>query len=185
MVYYNAKAGELLKAQSTGILRSHRGKNLELCKLFTPLSETYQVLCNYAANYCLPTELTTHASLGLEAYAHASSPIRRYADIVNQCALKNILFAKSFTVPYSIDTLNRCMKSAKRYTRDLAFIDLYYSTSILSGTVLNSVQIFIHQLQKVIKYSTDLATGTSISLSYYTDQQQLQWKTRVIFKALI
>jgi len=77
------------------------------------------------------------------------------------------------------------MKSAKRYTRDLAFIDLYYSTSVLSGTVLNSNEIFIHQLQKVIKYSTDLATGTSISLSYYTDQQQLQWKTRVIFKALI
>lgn len=184
MVYYNAQVGTLLKTHNVGILRSHRGKNLELCKLFTPLSETYQVLCNYAANYCLPTELTTHVSLGLDAYAHASSPIRRYADIVNQCALKNILFAKSYCVPYSINTLNRCMKGAKRYTRDLVFIDLYYSTSVLSGIVLHSNQIFITQLQKVIVYSNDLEPGTSINLSYYTDQQQLQWKTRVIFKIL-
>jgi exoribonuclease R len=143
------------------------------------------VLCNYAANYCAPNDSSTHVSLGLDAYAHASSPIRRYADIVNQCALKNILFASTYNVPYNIDVLNRCMKCAKRYTRDLAFIDLYYSTSVLTGIVLNSNQIFITQLQKVIKYNNELESGTQINLLYYTNQQELQWKTRIIFKALI
>ena len=177
MLYYNTKAGEALKQMNSGILRSQKGVNIEMATQFEQFSETYMYLCYESAKYCLPSENTKHSQLNLESYAHASSPIRRYVDIINQFALKNK------NLPYTcIERFNAQQKAAKGFERDLIYIDLYNNKRVLEGTVLNSESIYIHNLKKIIKLKNDYEKGTFVGLSYYMNPQGVKWKERIIFQ---
>jgi len=178
MLYYNTKAGEELKQRGTGVLRAQKGVNLETAKLFEEFSSSYNYLCFESAKYCLPDSETTHSMLGLKNYAHASSPIRRYVDTINQFALKN----KEFTYE-SIDRFNDQQKASKTYERELVFLDLYYNKErILDGFVINSEKIFITALNKIINYSSSLESKTPVKLQYYCNKQKTRWKERIIFQ---
>ena len=180
MLYYNTKAGELLKSKATGILRSQKGVNLERAKLFEIFSDTYIYLAYESAKYCLPTDTTFHSMLETECYAHASSPIRRYVDIINQFALKNKIFEYC-----NLERFNDQQKGSKTYDRELIFLDLYYNKErVLDGIVLNSESIFVSPLKKVISYQNTLDSKTPVKLQYYTNKQKTKWKERIIFNLL-
>jgi len=180
MLYYNTKAGEILKSKGSGILRSQKGVNLERAKLFEMFSDSYMYLAYESAKYCLPTESTFHSMLETESYAHASSPIRRYVDIINQFALKNKVFANC-----NLERFNDQQKAAKAYERELVFLDLYYNKErVLDGIVLNSESIFITALKKVIAYKNTLEAKTAVKLQYYTNKQKSKWKERIIFRCV-
>ncbi|RME58530.1 MAG: RNB domain-containing ribonuclease, partial [Candidatus Dadabacteria bacterium] len=51
------------------------------------------------------TEVSKHATLGLNAYAQASSPIRRYLDLINQRQILAVLRGKK--PPYTVEDLQR------------------------------------------------------------------------------
>jgi len=177
MLYYNTKAGEELKKNNSGILRSQKGKHAEMAKLFEEFGDSYNYLCFESAKYCLPESETEHFTLGLEHYAHASSPIRRYVDIINQFALKN----KEFQYE-SIDRFNSIQQLAKSYERELVYIDLYTNKRLLEGTILNSEKIFVHLLKKIIDVKNTLEKGTKVNLSYYMNPQGVRWKNKIIFQ---
>lgn len=177
MLYYNTKAGELLKQKSSGVLRNQKGVNLEMAKLFEEFSDSYNYLCFESAKYCLSSDSTYHTQLNLQNYAHASSPIRRYVDIINQFALKN----KDFTYE-TIDRFNSSQKLAKQFERDLIYIDLYKNKRILEGVVLNSEKILIIDLKKIINLKNNFEKGVSVKVSYYMNPQGLKWKERIIFQ---
>jgi len=177
MLYYNTRAGELLKQNNSGILRSQKGVNLEMAKLFEEFSDSYNYLCFESAKYCLPSESTYHTQLNLQNYAHASSPIRRYVDIINQFALKN----KEFTYE-TIDRFNSSQKLAKQFERDLIYIELYKNKKVLEGTILNSEKIFIIDLKKIIILKNTFEKGVSVKVSYYMNPQGVKWKERIIFQ---
>ena len=180
MLYYNTKAGEILKSKSTGILRSQKGINLERAKLFEEFSDTYMYLAYESAKYCLPTDTTFHSMLETDSYAHASSPIRRYVDIINQFALKNRVFQNC-----NLERFNDQQKASKVYERELIFLDLYYNKErVLDGIVINSESIFVTALKKVIVYKNSLEPKTAVKLQYYTNKQKTKWKDRIIFNLL-
>ena len=149
-----------------------------MAKLFEQFSDSYNYLCFESAKYCLPDSETTHSMLGLNNYAHASSPIRRYVDIINQFALKN----KQFTYE-SIDRFNDQQKASKTYERELVFLDLYYNKErILDAIVINSEKIFVTALNKIINYENCLEPNTSVRLRYYCNKQKTKWKERIVFQ---
>ena len=178
MLFYNTIAGKVLKEKNMGLLRKQKGINLDRASLFETFSDTYMYLCYESASYCLPNEDTTHAMLNISSYAHASSPIRRYVDIINQFALKGIVLEYS-----SIERFNNQQKAAKRYEQELLFMDLYYNKErILDGIVLNEEKVFIPVLKKIINCNNTLEGKTKIKLMYYTDKQKIGWKDKIIFK---
>ena len=170
MLYYNTQA-----ARKAAIIRKQSGKNLERAKLFEAFSESYMYLFYESAKYCLPSD-EIHSQLGVK-YAHASSPIRRYVDIINQFALKGK------TLEYGcIERFNSQQKAAKTFIRDLLFLDLYYTKRTLDGIVLDDQHVFIPYLKKIVYHLNLLAPKTPISIKYYTNPQSVKWKEKIIFQ---
>ena len=177
MLYYNTQA-----AEKAAILRKQKGRNMERARLFEVLSDTYMYLCYESAKYSLPSSdgitSTFHSQLGVEKYAHASSPIRRYVDIINQFALKGKLLEYS-----CLERFNAIQKAAKTFERELLFLDLYYgSKHTLEGIVLDGENIFIPCLKKVIPHLNILPPKTAVSIKYYTNPQGGNWKEKILFQ---
>jgi exoribonuclease R len=125
MLFYNMEAGKMLKGAKMGILRRHSMPNLERLGKYNqyPILEK---LAYSSAEYCLAEEKeTTHFGLSSNAYAHASSPIRRYADLVNQRALKLLIRESSerYIVPQTMYDMNYKSKLNRGFSRDLNFLN--------------------------------------------------------------
>jgi exoribonuclease R len=83
-----------------------------------------------SAYYCLAEdENTHHYGLNTETYTHATSPIRRYADLLNQRVIKKILESQrenkeveNYIIPLSMLDINSRQKDFKRFERDLIFL---------------------------------------------------------------
>ena len=132
MLFYNNEAGYILKNMGMGILRRHSSPNLEKLEKYRSNNiPDLEKLAFSAAEYCLADELETrHFGLESDNYAHTSSPIRRYADLVNQRVLKLYIrnLQHSYIVPITMYDMNYRTKLNKNYSRDLDFL-----TAILSG----------------------------------------------------
>ena len=113
MVLYNKRVAELFLSKDAGLLRK-----LELTSL--------KRLEQKAAEYCLPSVEAVHAGLNNEHYTHATSPIRRYADILAQRYLLEILRQSETMIQAPsrglLQKLNHSMKQASRFGRDICFL---------------------------------------------------------------
>ncbi len=127
MIFYNRYVGSLLKELGKGVLRSHAGSDPSREALLRTLSdETLLAYANYAATYVDSgtSADTTHKALGIETYCHATSPIRRYADLVNQRVLKTWLSGQAVNVGYNIYQLQTREKENKQYSHHCQFLEL-------------------------------------------------------------
>jgi exoribonuclease II len=125
MIFYNAEAGKLLKRAGRGTLRRHSQPNLEKLERYKASGILeLEKLAYSSAEYCMANEeQTVHYGLGTDAYAHASSPIRRYADLVNQRIIKELIMDESvYSVQFDYREMNRRGKAVKRFSRDLDFL---------------------------------------------------------------
>ena len=87
MLLYNRLVAETLyKENPNTILRTH--KKVEMDEKNNELEKYLQRLQQNAASYQINPKDTEHQDLGLQFYTHATSPIRRFVDIINQ---KNII----------------------------------------------------------------------------------------------
>lgn len=122
MVLYNKEVAKTFVAASSGLLRR--------LETVSPIR-----LEQKAATYCLPSSDATHAAFGDCLYTHATSPIRRYADLLAQRYLLSILSTRHLeTVKQSdLDLLNLRSKEASRFERDIFFMKEI--TKCPSGTV--------------------------------------------------
>jgi len=121
MVLYNVEAAKRIKG--IGILRTQAPPTAAKAALWNAAAvaagEPSLALLGYSAgSYALDG---AHWALGEEAYCHASSPLRRYADLVNQRCLIALLEKK--VPPTSstelIDHLNERGRVAKQHDRGL------------------------------------------------------------------
>jgi exoribonuclease II len=138
MLFYNNEAGKLLKASKMGILRKQSNKILA------------------SAEYCLAEEESLHYSLQSYHYAHVSSPIRRYADLLNQRVLKLILKQsdESYIIPIAIYDMNRRAKKAKNYERDLCFLEAIKTSRTFKATLVEigeiKMKLYIPEWRKCV-----------------------------------
>lgn len=125
MLFYNMKAGKMLKDSGMGILRRHSAPNIERLEKYKTHLPELEKMAYSSAQYCLSEEKeTVHYGLNTDAYAHTTSPIRRYADLVNQRVLKILIRGSNerFIVPQAMYDMNYRVKLNKHFSRDLEFI---------------------------------------------------------------
>jgi exoribonuclease R len=125
MILYNTEAGILLKTANQGILRRHSPPNREKLEKYKTHVPELEKLAFSSAEYCLAEENDTqHYGLFTDTYAHASSPIRRYADLLNQRVI-TLLIQESderFIIPQAMYDMNIRGKANKRFARDMDFL---------------------------------------------------------------
>ena len=131
MVYYNTEAAKLLLKAGVGILRTHSEPDLARLEKYTKMGPDLKALASSAAQYTLIGSQATyeHWGLGRSAYCHASSPLRRYADLANQRLLKQLIRGntKSLIVSVPMEDLNQRAKVSKGYERDRVFLNALLS----------------------------------------------------------
>jgi hypothetical protein len=197
MKLYNKEAAKVLLEHGIGVLRAHTGADQVALAATSLLPAAAQRLAFSAASYMSPAPDATHASVGSAPvhYCHATSPIRRYADLLNQAALKSILTRDPIPplVPYTIDCLNRREKTMKRYTAALTTL-----TAILTGPVIvdavvyqvlpEKVRMWVTQWNTLVTYRPPAGSerifspGESLQLKYYADMNRPRWRDRIVFQ---
>lgn len=205
MKFYNIQAAKLLKKTGLGVLRAHSEPDL---LRFTGLDPSLEFLAFSSAKYVLSTnENTLHWGLNEDAYTHVTSPIRRYADLVNQRALKSILFTGLSQAPIICDKLNIMAKSAKQHDRDYIFLKVIKKqpTGVIDGTVIEiqqgKISVYVNDWSLIVKLkykqgedglfltkdesrSFSLLNGQAVKIAYHSNLLQRSWKRRIILNLL-
>ena len=125
MILYNTEAGKQLKTMKQGIVRRHSAPDRERLQAYRAHVPELEMLAFSSAEYCLAEEEDTqHHGLDSNHYAHASSPIRRYADLVNQRVLTNWIQGSTeyYIVPQAMYDMNQRGKAIKNFARDVTFL---------------------------------------------------------------
>lgn len=195
MILYNRKAGETLRKKGNGILRRHSAPKAAALAQWTAIDPSLSFLAYEAATFCLATdEDTRHFGLSeVDSYAYASSPIRRYCDLVNQRILKGASVAVQQEI---VDALNRRQKQAKAFSRDLFFMrELATGAKMQGGLVVahtdkafTAFKAYIPAWKRCVKVkclqdAEDLPpVGSRVSLEWLCDYEKPNWKEKIIFR---
>jgi exoribonuclease R len=193
MIYYNQQAGHMLAQAGVGLLRRHAATATPIQIPGVPEFLAYE-----AAEFCLPTdENTSHHGLGSSTYAYASSPIRRYADLLNQRAIKSLLLKQAISplTQAIVDDLNRRQKQAKAFQRDLFFMT---NLSVASSTSVKGIVMYVNEEKrkariwvpdwktsinaKSLQLDAAIVPGASVRIQWYEDRGAARWKEKIVFK---
>ena len=207
MKFYNIQAAKLLKAKGLGVLRSHKAPDVEKLESYTSVDPSLAFLAYNAAIYVSGPydESVNHWGLGETAYTHATSPIRRYADLVNQRALKCILFSvkSNSETLISCDRLNAAAKAGKQHDRDYVFLKVLKQqpTGVVGGTVIEirneKISVYVKEWSLIVKLkykmtagglfltkdesgTFSLLTGQEVKVAYHSNFLLRSWKRRII-----
>lgn len=191
MLLYNKHVALKLVEHTVGLLRAHSPPDAERLTHFTAIHPDLQYLAYTAATYAPSAPGLIHAGLGSVPYCHASSPIRRYADLVNQRHLKAILKgAPLLPTPTSVaEHLNAVQKRMRAYERSLFFLEQVslVPSGTVEGLVLSSTEektsLYIPAWTHVIRADPAAYTvGEKVSVEYYADLQKPHWDARMVFR---
>jgi exoribonuclease R len=194
MILYNKEAAKILLKAHSGLLRSHSAADQEKLNAYLAIHEDLKFLAFESAKYCPVAEDKTHSTLGY--YAHASSPLRRYADIINQRVIKATLNEVNMisTSPEIANQLNRLQKNQKHHDRDYFFLQKMLESNVgeLDGIVLATksqvIQVYVPEWKrkvKVLKMNEEsLAPAQHIRLAYYADIRKPHWETKMVFSIM-
>lgn len=213
MVYYNIQAAKILRQRGEGILRRSKLSGTRLSEISEALVEKYpelQALFFEAAEFCEATEkVTIHKGLQEEVYTYATSPLRRYADLVNQRILKhhiqnihpptysqNTSFSASNTTSQLVHNLNQRQKQEKAFQKDLFFATVLTAQlrcPSVTGIVLaqpteeKKAVIYVPEWKRKIRVRGSLLAtfpevGSKVAIQWYEDQAQVQWKNKTVFQ---
>jgi len=210
MIFYNKEAGKLLKESKMGVLRRHSEPEWERLEKYKKHIPEFMNLAYSSAEYCLADEnYTNHYGLNSDHYAHATSPIRRYADLINQRVLK-LLIQKSnyiYIVPQSMIDMNKRGKDVKRFARDLDFLKaIEQEKTECQGIIVDripvseteyKIRIYIPTWRKIIsttykkvsdntvlsrdeKEEIDVSEFREVKVKYAFHKNLANWKDRII-----
>ena len=160
MLFYNMNAGKELRTRATGILRFHeapdRDRLTALKEIQRRLKKTrlpaagaantrddpiklLEFFAYSSAKYCsAQKEDTAHWALNANAYAHASSPIRRYADLENQRALLGLprRAVGSAAENALCDVLNLTARRRKVFRHEAFFLNKVDLSALISARAI-------------------------------------------------
>jgi exoribonuclease R len=211
MKFYNTEAAKLIQKAKTGLLRSHSPPDAAKLEIYTRVDPMLKFLAYSSATYVPATDPNpVHWGLSTSVYCHASSPIRRYADLVNQRVIKALLNQAPLPQPVDPKNMNRVAKEAKRHDRDLFFIQALKKerTGQIAGKILTikpvdenlKISVYVPDWRLVIKLTyksgsepdtvvskdeqtvKTIGVGQSVIVQYHADFTARKWKKRMVFR---
>jgi exoribonuclease II len=179
MIFYNIEAAKVLKQKGQGILRVHSAPDIEKLESYKSLGVDAHFLAFKSAKYVPTTTDEKHWGLNTDVYCHATSPIRRFADVINQYVLKN-----EEPPAVDIEMLNERSKELKRFARDSFFLRQLLQNDVRSveGTVLNDHRIWVPGWKRIVTCKNEYPIGTTGTLNYSLDMNKSTWKRRMVFR---
>ena len=201
MLWYNRNAATILRTLGAGLLRRHDTPFEERLAQVNTISPDLQFLAYRAAEYCgADTEDSTHHGLGMDIYCHASSPIRRFADLLNQVIIKRWIDGDRVAVREDFEglaaALNRRQKEIAAHDRHYALLTAIHGAVRLeiTGKVLwmegakaakvDKAVTWIDEWKTIVRIKTTAAAGDTIKLRYFCDRRKAQWKERIIYEVI-
>ena len=213
MILYNKEAAKVLIAAHNGIIRAHSQPSQEKLSAAAAVvgPEVAAKIATAAAKYFPAAAVAAnsqnanslkHWSLGNDFYCHATSPIRRYADLINQRILKGQLSQNNMTAISKY--LNERQKVIKQVDRDIFFIKQLRDEGKLQKAVLllktdkGSWKLWVPAWERIITYRpglcyegllteehhVELKEGLEVDFTVYFDQNRPNWKQRLIVQLL-
>lgn len=208
MLLYNKEAGNILKRTQMGLLRRHSAPDLQRLEEYKQHLPEFTHFAYSAAEYCLAEDAETqHYGLDSQAYTHASSPIRRYADIINQRVLKLLIrdTKEQYIVPISMYDMRQREKAIKRFARDADFLKAITDGTEFTGIIMEksitqnqmTLRIYVHEWKRMVTTQyTMVDENTVLSRDEQTEidvhlyrpvhitcavlLQQRNWKQRIV-----
>lgn len=194
MIRYNAAAGATLKRYAMGLLRTQAPADASAVASWAQISPDLAVMANEAATYTAACEDAQqgHAGLGLDAYAHASSPLRRYADLQNQRCLKALL-RPGIVAPMDAllaAHLNERQKANRRWSRDQHFLEVVTPGRVHTVDVLwvEPTRVWVPAWRRLVRLRHDPpeplpAPGTPDRIDIFCDPTRRNWRQRILTSA--
>lgn len=209
MVYYNTEAGKLLKSAGIGILRHHSEPDIEKLSMLSAIDSSLEKMAFSAASYVSSDIQGRHWGLDTDDYAHASSPLRRYADLYNQRCLLSIFKNSDMKLTQNTKVLcrqlNMLQKNSKAFERDEFFITTLAKTKqpVLEPMVIEMnvekqfIKLWVKEWKRIIRIKTRVADsyietkdGTrvpaaikqTVKLTYHVNYEKARWKDKIIFE---
>lgn len=179
MIFYNCEVAKILSQKKIGLLRSQDAPEIEKMETYHKFGIDLGFLANKSAKYVEASTNASHWGLSQSLYCHATSPIRRFADIINQMVLCD------YEVPsYNVDELNELQRNSKKYERELFFLETLLSTDnrSVTGITLNDHRIWVPEWKRIVTYKNLYKPGTTGRLKYSLDMNQVTWKRRMVFR---
>jgi exoribonuclease R len=198
MIRYNKEVAARLKHAGTGLLRVQKPAIAAEVATWSAIDPALSIMAAEAATYeVADAESVTqgHASLGLDAYCHASSPLRRYADLFNQRILKGLLrgdtgkTTKPEPEPYrTAIELNNRTRANRRWTRDLTFLSLVTPGRVHTIDVifLGSERVWVPGWRRILRlrHIEDREPGFKGRINIFCDPTKRNWRQRVLTAAV-
>jgi hypothetical protein len=193
MIQYNRDAATLLRSKGHGILRSQKPADAEATAHWSSVSPELAHMANEAASYEPAASAGGHAGLTLNSYCHASSPLRRYADLVNQRILKAIIMHQPLASmdPDLPTYLNSRTKANRRWSRDSTFLQCVSPGTLQQINVIwvSATHVWVPVWKRLLRIRHEVAglpePGTCDTISIYCDPTRRNWKQRVLTAPVI
>ena len=183
MIFYNCEAARLLSRCGTGVLRRHSGPDEERFTAYAKMGLPAKRLAMSAGEYCGSAEANVrHWGLDREAYCHASSPIRRWSDCINQLAIRRSVLGEESMAPAPgvIELLNVRSKAIKAYERDLTFMRaVLEGGKEVDGFVAEPGRVWVPSWGRIVKAVTEGLNG-AVKIKFFCDATKRNWKRRMV-----
>lgn len=196
MIYYNIAAARILRSGGVGVLRAHRGAldgaeyaDIAAASGIDAIRNLGMAAGSYVSAMSSDSEVV-HAGLGCALYTHATSPLRRYADLVNQRWLKAVTCG-GFTpaVGFSILRMNARAGLVKRTMRQIAFLSFvnYGSVNVFEGVLYKVKEgrgwVYVPSLKTVLKGVLEGGVadiGSKVQCRLYVDIRAVNLQDRYV-----
>jgi exoribonuclease R len=176
MLLYNKEVAKILFKSNAGIFRKHKA------------SEVYKKYCPFlyyeSAEYCTIDNIDRHSGLDLDIYCHITSPIRRYADLVNQLILTNTFNSQEINCNDISVYLNTQQKLAKKHSRDLFFLQKLREnlSNTIEGIFIEENKFYIPEWKQIVKVmDCSGKEGDTVILKYHYNRNEKLWRKRMVF----
>lgn len=177
MMFYNISLAKHLMATGRGgILRAHDAPAHEKMVKYARLGLPGHLVMT-SARYVDMSSCEEHYAIK-SVYCHASSPIRRWVDVVNQLCLKDQCPGAD------IEMCNTLQSYGKQHQRDLALLSITekYAGVSVGGVVISGSRVWVPDWNRMISVLNDREEGVSVRIDFHVDMNKPTWKRRVVFR---